>query len=53
MLKRGITMIKCQYCETENLDGEVFCKECGRLLKKSEKKKNCLLYTSPSPRDRG
>lgn len=39
MLKRGITMIKCQYCETENLDGEVFCKECGRLLKKSEKKK--------------
>lgn len=32
-------MIKCQYCETENLDGEVFCKECGRLLKKSEKKK--------------
>ena len=39
MLKRGITMIKCQYCETENLDGEAFCKECGRLLKKSEKKK--------------
>ena len=39
MLKPGITMIKCQYCETENLDGEVFCKECGRLLKKSEKKK--------------
>lgn len=35
-------MIKCQYCETENLDGEVFCKECGRPLKKSEKKKKIV-----------
>lgn len=32
-------MIKCPYCEAENADGEVFCEECGRPLKKSDKKK--------------
>lgn len=32
-------MIICQYCEAENVDGGVFCEECGRPLKKSEKKK--------------
>lgn len=32
-------MIKCPYCEAENVDGEVFCEECGRPLKKPEKKK--------------
>lgn len=32
-------MIKCPYCESENLEEEVFCEECGRPLKKSEKKK--------------
>lgn len=32
-------MIKCPYCEAENADGEVFCEECGRPLKKPERKK--------------
>lgn len=32
-------MIKCPYCEAENVDGEIFCEECGRPLKKPEKKK--------------
>ena len=32
-------MIKCPYCEAENADGEMFCEECGRPLKKPEKKK--------------
>lgn len=32
-------MVKCQYCEAENADGEVFCEDCGRPLKKPEKKK--------------
>ena len=32
-------MIKCLYCEADNEDGEIFCEECGRPLKKLEKKK--------------
>lgn len=32
-------MEKCPYCGVDNLDGEIFCEECGRLLKKPEKKK--------------
>lgn len=32
-------MIKCPYCEAENEDSEIFCEECGRPLKKPEKKK--------------
>lgn len=32
-------MIKCPYCEAENSDGEIFCEECGRPLKRPEKKK--------------
>lgn len=35
-------MVKCPYCEAENADGEVFCEECGRPLKKPEKKKKIL-----------
>ena len=33
-------MIKCPYCEVDNADEEIFCEECGRPLKKPEKKKN-------------
>ena len=29
----------CSYCSADNADGEVFCTECGRPLKKQEKKK--------------
>lgn len=32
-------MIKCPYCEAENMNGEMFCEECGRPLKKPEKRK--------------
>lgn len=32
-------MINCPYCGGENTDGEMFCEECGRPLKKPEKKK--------------
>ena len=32
-------MIKCPYCEVDNADEEIFCEECGRPLKKPEKKK--------------
>lgn len=32
-------MVKCPYCEADNVDGEAFCEECGRPLKKPEKKK--------------
>lgn len=32
-------MIKCPYCGSDNIDGEIFCEECGRPLKKPEKKK--------------
>lgn len=32
-------MAICPYCGGENADGEVFCEECGRPLKKPEKKK--------------
>lgn len=35
-------MIKCRYCETENADGEMFCEECGRPLKKPNKRKKIL-----------
>ncbi|MCM1237149.1 MAG: zinc-ribbon domain-containing protein, partial [Ruminococcus flavefaciens] len=35
-------MINCPYCEAENADGEMFCEECGRPLKKPEKKKKIL-----------
>ena len=35
-------MVKCRYCETENADGEMFCEECGRPLKKPNKKKKIL-----------
>lgn len=35
-------MVKCPYCEVENMDGEMFCEECGRPLKKPEKKKKVL-----------
>lgn len=35
---KGI-MIKCPYCEHGNTEEEIFCEECGRPLKKSEKKK--------------
>lgn len=31
-------MIKCQVCQTENLDGSQYCDECGTALKKSENK---------------
>lgn len=37
--ERRLLMIKCPYCETDNADGEIFCEECGRSLKKPEKKK--------------
>ena len=36
-------MITCPYCGTENSDGEIFCEECGRPLKKTEKKKKVSL----------
>lgn len=43
-------MVKCLYCETENADEEVFCEECGRLLKKLERKKKILKkYKTISP----
>lgn len=29
----------CPYCSAENAEGEIFCSECGRPLKKQEKKK--------------
>lgn len=32
-------MIKCPYCGGDNTEDEMFCEECGRLLKKPEKKK--------------
>lgn len=31
--------MECPYCSAENADEEVFCTECGRPLKKQEKKK--------------
>lgn len=32
-------MVRCPYCKTENVDGEIFCEECGRPLRKPQKKK--------------
>ncbi len=32
-------MSVCPYCGAENANDEIFCEECGRPLKKSEKKK--------------
>ncbi len=29
----------CPYCSAENTEGEIFCSECGRPLRKREKKK--------------
>ena len=31
-------MVNCPYCGAENAEVEVFCEECGRPLKKPEKK---------------
>ena len=35
-------MIICSNCGSSNIDGEVFCENCGRPLKKLEKKKKAL-----------
>lgn len=32
-------MVECPYCGTDNPEGEIFCEDCGRPLKKPEKRK--------------
>ena len=39
--------------EGANAVGEVGNAKCGDIMKISMKINDCLLYTSPSPRDRG
>ena len=39
---------------TDNESGETFCSKCGFVMsEKIQESGPCLLYTSPSPRDRG
>ncbi|MBR5510424.1 MAG: protein phosphatase 2C domain-containing protein, partial [Lachnospiraceae bacterium] len=41
--------MRCPYCETENQDGELFCIDCGRPLKKIIKKKKTKKKYKESP----
>ena len=43
-------MIRCQTCETQNLDGSQFCDECGAmLLNKADDKPNAQAKSSDAP----
>ena len=55
MLLNGATLLSepCPYCKGVRVmkDGDALCVNCGKEPEKSNDV--CLLYTSPSPRDRG